>query len=584
MTFSSLFQAQSGQLAFPFNLDQPVGFRLEGFGTSDLSLLDITDPRAPVWLSDFIVLPQGGGFNLEFQEGSQVSGQHRYLAIAPSAHKIVSDIQQAEPADLLSGANGADFLIISHTEFLAQAQTLADFRQGQGLRSLVVDVQDIYDLFGFGIVGRDPIQAFLQYAFHHWVAPAPSYLVLLGDGHWNPKGYNPSKYGAWRESFIPPYLAMVDPFLGETAADNRYAAVVGNDVLPEMMVGRMAVTSAAQASAFVDKIIAYESSTPSNDWGTPLLAVADNPDSAGNFAALTQALILTSFPDNYPIERVYLGVTHTNVTLARQAVIAAINNGRFLVNYIGHAANSQWAGYDNFAPYSGPLLAIEDVEGLTNANNYPIISAMTCWEGYYINPHAVGSNYEALSEVITRAEGKGAVATWSPTGMSVATGHDIINRAFFDAIFYKVLPTIGQATQRSVLDLWATGTYLDLVDTFLLFGDPAMGFRRGLTAAPDVYEIDTFAPLIVPAAEGVLTNDLNPQGLPLTALLASEPSSGQVSLQDSGGFTYIPGPFFTGIDSFTYRVSDGTYLSNATTVTIVGSVPPASLFLPLIGK
>ena len=58
-------------------------------------------------------------------------------------------------------------------------------------------------------------------------APAPTYVLLVGDGHYD---FGP----LWLRcgQHVPPYLGMVDPWWGETAADNRYAAVVGDDTCP----------------------------------------------------------------------------------------------------------------------------------------------------------------------------------------------------------------------------------------------------------------------------------------------------------------------------------------------------------------
>ena len=473
LTFSSSFQASADTLNFTYNLTQETGFELQAFSSDQLVLFDVSNQEQPVSLTGFAVQAMESEFKMLFQEGEGVTGSHKYWAAATSALKFPYAIQQDTPSTLQLPVNGADYLIITHSEFLVPAQTLADYREAQGLRTAVINVQDIYDQFGYGIVGRDPIRGFLEYAYNFWATPAPSFVVLLGDGQYNPKGFNPSTYGAWRENYIPPFLAVADPMLGETAADNRYSAIVGNDTLPDMMLGRMAVRSVAQATAFVNKIIAYEQTPEDPDWSTKVLAVAENSDKAGNFPAISEFVLQSSLPQSYQVERVYLGVTHMTMTTAKAAVIAAINNGKYLVNYIGHAAQTQWSGYDDVPAYSGRFLGNADVDGLTNLGKYPIISAMTCWEGYYINPQTT-YQYESLAEVITRVENKGAVASWSPTGASVADGHDIINRAFFDAIFKVSLSTIGEATQKSLLDLWATGTHLQLVDTFLLFGDPAL--------------------------------------------------------------------------------------------------------------
>ncbi len=343
----------------------------------------------------------------------------------------------------------------------------------------MVDVQDIYDEFGYGIVGNQPIHDFLAYSYASWVSPAPSFVVLVGDGHYNPKGYNPGVYGSWRENYIPPYLAMADPMLGETAADNRYVTIVGEDTLPDMMLGRLAVNSQAEAAAFINKIISYESTSYDEEWKKKVIAVADNPDAGGNFPASSQGLIECCLPSPFEPERIYLGVTHLNVASAKSDIIDGINNGAFLVNFIGHAAERQWTGWDDVAAYSGAVFETSDIPSLTNDGHYPIIVAMSCKEGYYINPQAIGHNsYEALAEGVTKAENKGAVASFSPTGNSVAQGHDTLNQALFNAIFSDPVDTIGEATTAGKLGVWNSGTHLDLIDTYLLFGDPATQFLR----------------------------------------------------------------------------------------------------------
>ena len=342
-------------------------------------------------------------------------------------------IEADTPSSLSATANGADQIIITHRDFVTDALRLRDFRASQGLRSVVVDVQDVYDEFGYGLTGVAPIHDFLAYAYAHWQAPAPSYVVLVGDGHYDPKGY----LATGRGNFIPAFLAMVDPWIGETAADNRYVTLVGDDTLPDMMLGRLAVNTPAEAAAFVDKIIAYEQSPVPGDWRTQVLAVADNEDSGGPFHLFSDALLQDLLPSAYTPDRVYLGVTHATTTEARTAILAAINSGRLLVNYIGHGASTQWAGEG--------LFKATDVAGLTNAGRLPVILAMTCYDGYFHYPTAAS---QSTAETVTRAANKGAIASWSPTGLGVSTGHDYLNRGFFQAVFYDSdgSVTLGQAT------------------------------------------------------------------------------------------------------------------------------------------
>jgi VCBS repeat-containing protein len=97
-------------------------------------------------------------------------------------------------------------------------------------------------------------------------------------------------------------------------------------------------------------------------------------------------------------------------------------------------------------------------------------------------------------------------------------------------------------------------------------------------AVNDTYSTNEDTPLTV-AAPGVLANDSDPDGNPLTAILVSGPSHGTVTLNSNGSFTYTPAANYNGPDSYTYRANDGTTNSNVATVNItvipVNDVPVA---------
>jgi predicted CXXCH cytochrome family protein len=83
------------------------------------------------------------------------------------------------------------------------------------------------------------------------------------------------------------------------------------------------------------------------------------------------------------------------------------------------------------------------------------------------------------------------------------------------------------------------------------------------------------------AAPGVLSNDTDSDGDPLTAILDTNVNSGSLTLNADGSFTYTPNPGFTGSDSFTYFANDGTANSASAatvniTVTAGGNAPPVA--------
>ena len=81
-------------------------------------------------------------------------------------------------------------------------------------------------------------------------------------------------------------------------------------------------------------------------------------------------------------------------------------------------------------------------------------------------------------------------------------------------------------------------------------------------AADDAYSTSPRTRALTVAAPGVLANDTDVDGDPLTAVLVTGPSHGTLTLNANGSFTYTPDANFNGTDSFTYRANDGTPTSN----------------------
>ena len=75
------------------------------------------------------------------------------------------------------------------------------------------------------------------------------------------------------------------------------------------------------------------------------------------------------------------------------------------------------------------------------------------------------------------------------------------------------------------------------------------------------------------AAPGVLGNDTDADGDPLTAILNVAPFNGTLTLNPNGSFTYTPDANFIGLDTFTYHANDGADDSNIATVTITVNPP-----------
>ena len=99
-------------------------------------------------------------------------------------------------------------------------------------------------------------------------------------------------------------------------------------------------------------------------------------------------------------------------------------------------------------------------------------------------------------------------------------------------------------------------------------------------AVADAYDTDEDVPLSV-AAPGVLANDTDADGNPLTAVLVSGASHGALALNPNGSFSYTPAADYNGPDGFTYKPNDSTADGNTVSVAItVNAVNDAPLAVP----
>ncbi len=96
-------------------------------------------------------------------------------------------------------------------------------------------------------------------------------------------------------------------------------------------------------------------------------------------------------------------------------------------------------------------------------------------------------------------------------------------------------------------------------------------------AVDDAYSATQSLPLTV-AAPGVLGNDSDPEGDPLTATLLASPSHGTIALQLDGSFTYTPTIGYLGEDAFTYVAYAETLTDTATvSITVTPNQPPVAV-------
>ncbi len=568
-------------------------FQVSGFTTSTVTLLDVTDPHTPARLTGAAALPAGAGYRLDFERSAATN--RRYLAVADGlAHRPKRLLPARPAAGLRSPANAADYLILSYGPFITATQPLAAARAAQGYTVKTVDVQDIYDEFNDGNLNPQAIADFLKFAYANWSDPKPAYVLLVGDGTVDPLG----NFGLVEPEFVPPYLDDVDLWVGETATDNRFAMVSGDDKLPDLFVGRFPARSAADVTVMVSKTLAYEQTPAPGDWTRKFMFIADAPDSGGDFHAYSDAIADNYVPTPYVVDKIHMPSMPWNqqpITY-RYAITTGLNEGRLMVSYIGHAGYQSWSGKR--------LLDIARLKTVNNGLRLPFVTPMTCSEGYFINPALVNpreplgySDLSAMAESFIRKTNGGAIATFSPTGFGVAHGHDYLERGLYLALFHDYVDQLGPAVNQAKIYLYAkTGGYLDLVETYMLFGDPAvrlpiarpaMRFAKQAVAPmpgddPGLVRFRLeFENLGDGAAYSLAISDLLPAWA-VTGTFTAQLSAGNLALRSGPAFVFdvtdLP-PGGGGAITLTLRASPSAWgdFTNQATLSAVGDKTPQHL-------
>ena len=469
VTYRRRPEASGDILSMTLPVSGPVLITATGFTTSAVRLYDITDPLKPVRLTGASAFSSAGSWAVAFRDEAPAGTV--YLLLGENAVKEVSALTRYCPPEGLLSSPGADEIIIAPSDFITALRPLAEHRQSQGLRVEVVPVEDLYNLFNDGIFHPEAIRSFVAYAYEHWPGPPPSFLLLVGDGHFNFKGYNPDTYGPPTPVWIPPYLQFADPWQGEVPLDSLYGDVDG-DGFPEVAVGRIPAGSVEGVEGAVAKILAHESQSLSPaEWQQRAILSADNvPDAAGDFLGVAQALA-GELPAGMLTRTVYLNdYCGPPVSLpqpcpsATLALTTTWSEGASLLTYVGHAAVDRWA--------RELLLRNTELASLTGTIGLPFLISLDCWDGYWMFPpkYPGFTDTRSIGEWATTVlTDRGAIAAFGPAGLGDTYDESAIAGAMYRAMFQEGNFQLGPLTQ---VGRRASRTHL--ARTYTLLGDPAL--------------------------------------------------------------------------------------------------------------
>ena len=368
------------------------------------------------------------------------------LAITNDQSQRPTSIIENQPSNWREHNHTADLLIVAHSSLLASARQLQTYRESQGLRVALVDIEDVYDEFTFGNKSPYALRDFLAFAKANWQL-APRFVLLVGDASLDPRNY----LGRGDADLVP--TKLLDTRYMETASDDWFAEI-DSDGQAKMSVGRLPVRAEDEALRMISKIIGYERSTG----GNAVLLVSDINDGF-NFEAVSNRL-REILPSDTRVEQI--NRESIDDSTAKKALLAGLSRGQKVVNYIGHGSLDSWRGN---------LLSSAEARGLTNSE-LPLFVMMTCLNGYFQD-----ASLESLAESLMKAERGGAIAVWASSGLTIPSAQSAMTQRAFETLFDDGdgrTVMLGEVTSRAKDAVHDS----DVRRTWILFGDPTTRIKR----------------------------------------------------------------------------------------------------------
>ncbi|MCD8539361.1 MAG: C25 family cysteine peptidase [Leadbetterella sp.] len=244
----------------------------------------------------------------------------------------------------------------------------------------------------------------------------------------------------------------------------------------DIAVGRVPARTVPELNNYIAKYIRYRQTGESSDWNNRLVFVADNRDYNlhQRDAEELDALALETFP-GFINDKLYLDdfpVTDGTAPEANQRLHELVNNGTYLITYIGHGAEDGLTGEK--------LLTLADIMAFRNAGRLPVWFTATCQFGKFDNPGVV-SGAELM---LLRSQG-GAIALLTTTRPVYSSTNQRVNQAFFKNITgTKTLGELFRLTKNQ-------SVRGEINRNFSLLGDPSLPLPRWNGSASFSLEADT---------------------------------------------------------------------------------------------
>lgn len=376
-----------------------------------------------------------------------------------------------------------DLVIIvpSNGHFIQAAEQLAEaHRLYDGITVAVVTAEQVYNEFSSGTPDATAYRRLMKMLYDRaeTAKEAPKYLLLFGDGLTDNRlitysGYSMSDYLLCYESenSVSPITSYVlEDYFGFLDDDE------GKNFLREKVdlgIGRIPAHNAQEASAVVNKLIAYMKNTAAGAWQNIISMLGDDgdediPNQHMEDAEAIASMISENIPsyiidriywDEYPMEVLATGNSYPMVT---QAIYNRMDEGALIVNYSGHG--------------SAQLLSHEmawkasDMKAITSPR-IPFWVTASC----DITPFDMG-NGSLGEEAILNPNGA-AIGLFTTTRTVIQSYNAAINQQFMRKLMLTDNPkqTVGDASREAKCAVITSGS--DPSENklqYIIIGDPAL--------------------------------------------------------------------------------------------------------------
>ena len=330
VSYTKKYMADNGFIRFAAPPGGPVDtlyhFIVENFTTDEIILYKMGASRLLNY--NTYQNPISGQYRLTFQD--RLYGGEEYVALTIDSIKSPDWIAQDQISNLTSAVNQAEYLIISHPDFMENASLQYMLQSNSVNGSMIVDITDIYDEFNYGVKSPTAIKSFLQYAYHYWSNPKPYYITLAGDGSWDQKDY----FGLGG-NLIPSYYVQTLNY-GYSASDYWYAMLDGSDFLPEMSIGRVPARENEELDAYYAKLMQNASSPINGIWRNRHLFIVGRNIQAGENLELAAEDAIKMLPHWLFVERLITGNEQSPYFGGNSELQEFFNTGVGIISYDGH--------------------------------------------------------------------------------------------------------------------------------------------------------------------------------------------------------------------------------------------------------